>query len=350
MDATHSVYAARDKMLSHAAEELALVEASRNAEARPARIAEVHEHIAEISRIADLVTTWEPLPEPVPVPVGVVEGWQGTLTLPFERTTGELELDRRVSAPRVDADKPVKQSTEVAADRLFALITHQDTPPSSNPRFVGARPHREIYVELFGDKNIGRLAPKTVAAKIPAYVDGARDVHQGIRDVVESDIGDDWARLTRPQVDATMERALAQYPGILADPPQPNRYDPNRLDPLIFPGHLPKGRLRNALDTYYRAEIPAAWRRARRREVDALIDRQAAMTRREYRTACALIPAKLAPLALVPQWGGPDAPAEADALVKALIGSRSWSIGELDVRLDPGGPIRRSGRWGFALG
>lgn len=179
--AIDAVYAERDRLLASNADELEHARGSADPRMRAIRIEHCHQHAELINRVAELVATWEPLPEPEPVPVEVVEGWREILTLPFERTEGWWERDRRFRAVKVGADnKPVKQSTEVAADRLFALVTHRANV--WNDGYSSSLDNHEIrreYVKLFGDKDIGKLSPKNVAAKIPSFVEATTDLFSG---------------------------------------------------------------------------------------------------------------------------------------------------------------------------
>lgn len=357
--ATTAVYAARDKMNAATETDIAEREQRMVDPTNRARYVENARYLIDaVNRAADLVATWEPLPVPAPVPVEVVEEWHEVLTAPFERLQRFAEEDRRQQAVRIDLNnqpasmftdeeqtKPVKQSTEAAADRLFALITHAARGGDPyRPNIPSA--HRVAYVQVFGDKDIGKLSPKNVAAKIPEYVSLARDTHQGsIRTVVESAIPDPWHRRIAKRVDRHMKRAVDRHHAKLADPPEPTHYDPNRLNPKRWASDLPQGRLYNALAEQYRLDIPIEWRRAYRREVDALIDHIAGLSDMEHSVVPRLISAKLSPLVTTVQWDGNNEDADVDELVDELLTSPSWASMDLDVRLDANHPLLQSGRW-----
>lgn len=313
-----AIAAQRDLYLQGMQQEWEVVsKRTRDPEQLAEREAAHAEQVAAVNRLVDTVATWQPLPAPVPVPVETVKAWQETLSRPFERTRGLGEEERRNRALTNAEGKPVKQSTEVAADRLFALVTHRAGIAAEDYDPRGGNAHRRAYLEVFGDKDIAKMSPKQVAEKMPAYIEASTGVLGALTDAADGDVTDPWRAEVRKQVDRHIARGV---------------------------GGSREERMREALTYYLSRDVPAEALVTRHRELKALNQRQAVMTDHEYKRAVELVGVKLAADTNSAPWDGENEDKDVDSLVAALRGSLSDLSGG-DLRLNHGTPSPCAGRW-----
>lgn len=342
-DPTAAVYATRDKMIARYTQEMERAKGAADPRTGAMRVEGCQLGIEMVTRVAELVATWEPLPTPAPATTETVQEWQQVLTLPFERTRGEWEEQRRHSAVQVNG-KPVKQSIEVAAERLFALVSHKASSYADGWTLSTYDYEKTYwYVQVFGDKDIGKLSPRNVSAKIPAYMLAVRDTNPGLMNVIRASVPNAWDMVIQKMTQRHVARARINHPKRLADPPHPT--DPNQLDPNLWTSHLPKGRLFNAIARELRRDIPREARAARSRELECIFTRIAILDDQEFEVACKMVAGKLAASVTTTPWSGADEDADVDALVDALLTSHAWARGALEVVLDANSPLLQSGRW-----